>query len=162
MYPWLVFIHVAATLGFMLTHGVSMTVSFALKRASSPERVRVLLEISAESYRAMYIALLVLLISGIVAGFGGDWWGEGWIWLSIVLLIAIIVAMALLGGKLYGEARQAAGLPYAVRGKPQPAEPALSQAEIEARLSKANPWLLTVIGYGGILIILWLMMFKPF
>lgn len=162
MYPWLVFVHVAATLAFMLAHGVSVSVSFALRRQREPERIKALLQLSAESYSALYIALIVLLLSGIVAGFGGDWWGDWWIWLSIVLLIAIIIAMALLGGNLYSAARQAAGLPYAVRGKEQPAEPPLSQAEIEARLAKANPWLLTLVGYGGILIILWLMMFKPF
>jgi hypothetical protein len=42
-----------------------------------------------------------------------------------------------------------------------PIEPA-SQAEIDAFLARGNPVLLTVIGYGGVAIIAWLMMFKPF
>lgn len=162
MYPLLVYIHVAATLTFMLAHGVSVAVAFALRRRREPEQIKALLALSAESYRAVYLSLLALLLSGIIAGFGGDWWGEGWIWLSLVLLIAIVVAMGILGGPVYSAVRQAAGLPYSVRGKEQPAEPPLSQAEVEARLARANPWLLVAVGYGGMLIILALMMFKPF
>jgi MFS family permease len=146
----------------MLAHGISASVSFNLRRERSPERIRALLDISGGSYSVMYISLLILLLSGIVAGFLGQWWGSGWIWASLVLLIAIIVAMAILGGGIYSEARKAAGLPYAVKGKPQPALPPQSPGEIEAQLARANPALLTLIGYGGILVILWLMMFKPF
>lgn len=162
MYHWFVFLHVAATLGFMLTHGVSVSVAFALRQERSPERVRALLELSANSYKGMYLSLLALLVSGIIAGFMGQWWGSGWIWASLLLLIAIIVAMAILGGGIYSQARKAAGLPYSERGKPFPAEPPGSPEEIAAQLARANPILLTVIGYGGILLILWLMMFKPF
>lgn len=162
MYQWLVFLHVAATLGFMLTHGVSVSVSYALRRERNPERIRTLLEISGGSYQAMYISLLTLLLSGIVAGFQGHWWGSGWIWVSLLLLIAIIVAMGILGGGLYSEARKKAGLPYTVKGKQQPPLPPSNPEEIEAHIAKVNPHLLTLIGYGGILVILWLMMFKPF
>lgn len=162
MYHWLVFLHVAATLGFMLTHGVSVSIAFALRQKCSPERVHALLELSANSYKGIYLSLLALLVSGVAAGFMGQWWGAGWIWASLLLLIAIIVAMAILGGSIYSQARKVAGLPYSERGKPFPAEPPRSPEELEAQLARANPILLTVIGYGGILLILWLMMFKPF
>jgi hypothetical protein len=33
---------------------------------------------------------------------------------------------------------------------------------VEAVLAKVNPVLLAVIGLGGLLVIVWLMMFKPF
>lgn len=162
MYVWLVFIHVAATFAFVLAHGVAASVAFALRRERDPQRIRVLLAFSAESYPVMYLALVALLVSGVVAGFAGSWWGEGWIWLSLLLLIALVVAMSVLGGNLYSAARRAAGLPYAVRGRPQPAEPPLSPDEIAAQLAQANPWLLLAVGYGGLLLIVWLMIFKPF
>jgi hypothetical protein len=161
MYHWFVFLHVAATLGFMLTHGVSVSITFALRQERSPEQVRALLELSANSYKGMYL-LLLLLASGIIAGFMGQWWDSGWIWASLLLLIAIIVAMAILGGAIYSRVRKAAGLPYSERGKPFPAEPPRSPEEVQTQLAMANPILLAVVGYGGILVILWLMMFKPF
>jgi MFS family permease len=110
----------------------------------------------------MYLSLLLLLASGIIAGFMGQWWDSGWIWASLLLLIAIIVAMAILGGAIYSRVRKAAGLPYSERGKPFPAEPPRSPEEVQTQLAMANPILLAVVGYGGILVILWLMMFKPF
>ncbi len=162
MHKWLVFIHVAATLGFMLTHGVSTSVSFALRRTQNIEQIRTLLELSANSYRAMYLSLLTLLLSGIIAGFTGHWWRTGWIWASLLALIAMIVAMAILGGGIYSETRRLAGLPYTVKGQAMPPLPPASTEEVKAKLATANPHLLTLIGYGGILLILWLMMFKPF
>ncbi|RLT39525.1 MAG: hypothetical protein DWI57_10100 [Chloroflexi bacterium] len=162
MYNWLVFLHVAATLGFLLAHGASVSVAFALRRERNPERMRAMLDVSDSANRAMYICLLVLLLSGIVAGFMGRWWGSGWIWASLLLLIAIVVAMAILGGNMYSEVRKAAGLPFRVQGKLQPSVQPGSPEEVEALLAKVNPHLLTLIGYGGILVILWLMMFKPF
>ncbi len=162
MYIWMLFLHIAGTFGFLLAHGASASVSYALRGERSPERIRALLELSAASYRVMYPALLLLLVSGIIAGFQGRWWRYGWIWASLVLLIAIVWAMSVLGSRYYGQARKAAGLPYFEKGKTLPAVEALSPAEVEAILAKTNPHLLTLIGFGGILLIAWLMMFKPF
>lgn len=162
MYRWLIFLHVASLLGFLVAHGVSISVAFALTRERNAERMRALLELSANSYRGMYLALLTLLLTGVVAGFIGRWWRAGWMWLSLLLLIAITILMSRWGGNIYGQARKVAGLPYFERGKPQPALAPGSPEEVEAALARANPRLLAVIGYGGILVILWLMMFKPF
>lgn len=162
MYNWLVYIHVAGALGFMMAHGVSASVAFALRRERHPERVRALLELSANSYGLLYLSLLVILVSGVSVTFLGGFWNRGWIWVSLVLLIAISATMGALGGRYYGEARKAAGLPYHERGKAFPAQPARSPEEVEAALAKANPILLAAIGFGGLLVIVWLMMFKPF
>lgn len=162
MYSWLVFLHIAGALGFMLAHGASASVAFALRREHNPERVRALLELSASSYGVMYLSLLVLLVSGIAAGFLGGWWGRGWMWASLGLLIVIGVAMSVWGSRLYGGARKAAGLPYFENGKRHPPREPAGAAEIEARLAMGNPLLLTAIGLGGLGVILWLMVFKPF
>jgi len=162
MYNWLVFLHVASVLSFMMAHGVSASVAFALRRERNPERVRALLELSANSYGLMYISLLVILVSGVIVTFLGGFWNRGWIWASLILLIAISAAMGILGGRYYSEARKAAGLPYHDRGKAFPAQPARSPEEVEAALANANPPLLAAIGFGGLLVMVWLMMFKPF
>lgn len=164
MHPWIVFVHLLGVFGFLLAHGASASVAFALRRERNLDRVRALLELSSNSYGVMYASLLVLLVGGIVGGFTypGGAWSWGWIWISLGLLIAILVAMTLLGSSIYGGARKATGLPF-MEGMKQhpPIEPA-SAEELDALLAKGNPLLLTIVGYGGIAVIAWLMMFKPF
>ncbi len=162
MYQWLALLHILGVFGFLLAHGASASVAFALRQERDHERVRTLLTLSAGSYPVMYLSLLVLLVTGIVTGILGDWWGRGWIWGSLLLLIAIIVAMTLLGSNKLGRLRKALGLPYFERGKQQPAVAPASPQEIDALLGQSNPHLLTTIGLGGIAIVAWLMMFKPF
>ena len=162
MYPLLMFLHVVGVFGFLMAHGVSASVSFALRGERNLEWVRALLMLSAQSYPVMYGSLLLLLIAGVILGFMGSWWGRAWIWVSLVLLIAIIVLMSRFGSRIYGGARKMTGLPYMERGKSQPPIEPASAEEINALLDKGNPMLLTVIGFGGIVIIAWLMMAKPF
>jgi hypothetical protein len=158
LYPWLAFLHILGVFGFLLSHGASASVAFALRNERNPERVRALLTLSASSYPVMYLALLVLLVTGIITGIMGDWWGRGWIWTALILLIAILVAMYVLGTSQFGGLRKAVEQPNPGRGT----TPSASAAELDALLAKGNPMLLSVIGFGGIAIVAWLMMFKPF
>lgn len=161
-YRLVVFLHILFIFGYLLAHGVSAAVSFALKKERDIQRVRAMLDLSAASYPMMFMTLYAFFIFGIIAGFQGGWWRLGWIWVSIVLLILIVVLMMAFGGGLYGEARKAAGLRYNVKGKWFPPEPAKSDEEVFAILAKTNPTLLTVIGFGGFAVITWLMIAKPF
>jgi hypothetical protein len=161
-YHLVVFLHVVCVLGYLLAHGVSAAVSFALKKEHDLNRIRALLDLSAASYPVAMNFLYAFFIFGVIAGFQLNWWKFGWIWVSILLLVVIVVLMAIFGGGLYGEARKAAGTRYNVKGKWFPPEPAKSDDEVYAILAKTNPVLLTVIGYGGFAIITWLMTAKPF
>ena len=162
MYQLLALLHIVGVFGFLMAHGISAGVSFALRSERSLERVRALLMLSAASYPVMYGSLLLLLLVGVVLGFMGNWWGQAWIWLSLILLIAIVVLMSHFGSRIYGGARKLTGLPYMERGKIQPPVEPASAEEINALLDKGNPLLLTIIGFGGIVVIAWLMMAKPF
>ncbi len=162
LYKIIVFLHVIFVFGYLLAHGVSAAVAFALKKERDIQRIRALLDLSAASYPAMFGTLYAFFIFGIIAGFLGGWWKLGWIWVSIVLLILIVFLMMAFGGGIYGEARKAAGTRYNVKGKWFPPEPAKSDEEVFAILAKTNPILLTVIGYGGFVVIAWLMIVKPF
>lgn len=163
LYQLVVFLHIVCVLGYLLAHGVSAAVSFALKKERDLDRIRALLDLSAASYPAMLWTLLAMIVFGLAAAFlNMVWWKFGWIWVSIVLLIAIIVLMAVHGASVFGNIRKAVGLPYMVKGKPFPAESMGSDEEINAALAKVNPMLLLIIGYGGFAVIAWLMTAKPF
>ena len=163
LYQLVVFLHVVSVLGYLLAHGVSASVSYAIKKERDVNRIRALLDLSEKSYPAMFLALLAIVVFGLAAAFlNMVWWRTGWIWLSIVVLVAIIVLMAVYGAAAFGEIRKAVGIPYRVKGKPFPAESARSDEEIYAATAKVNPTLLLVIGYGGFAVIAWLMIGKPF
>lgn len=162
MYLGLVFLHVVGVFAFLMAHGISAGVAYRLRGERSPDKVRALLELSAASYPVMYSSLGLLLILGIVLGFMGSWWGRLWIWLSLIGLIVLVMLMARFGSSIYGEARKLSGLPYMDRGKIQPPIEPASAELLNAALARGNPTLLTAIGFGGIIIIAALMMFKPF
>jgi hypothetical protein len=152
-YRIIVFLHVISTFGFLLSHGASVSMAFALKRERDVKKIRALLDLSGASYPLMLSTLLASIVFGIIAGFQGHWWRFGWIWASIVLLVIITALMYFWGSRVYGAARKAMELP---------SEPSGSNEELFAILEKSNPILLTLIGYGGYAIIAWLMMVKPF
>jgi uncharacterized membrane protein len=160
MYPWLVFLHVIGVFGFLMAHGVSAGVYFALRRERNADRIRVLLELARGTYGVAMLSLVMLFVTGIITGFMGQWWSRGWIWLSLILLIVLSGVMSVLGSRILNEARLGLGLPSTWNQSPRP-EP-MSAEEIGALLDRTRPILLTVIGFGGIVAIAWLMMFKPF
>ncbi len=162
MYPWIVFLHIAGVFVFLLGHGASLNVAFKLRGERNPERIRALLDLSLTSFISMYAGLLLLLVTGIIAGFMGNWWGQGWIWAAGVLLVALFFSMYLFGSRYYNRVRNAVGLGDYKSSNAQALGETASEGQIAALLNTAQPLLLTVLGLGGLLIILWLMMFKPF
>ena len=108
----------------------------------------------------MYIGLLLLLIGGIAAGIVGDHFGRGWIWAALVILVVITVAMYAMATPFYGQLRVAAGA-RAKEPKVDP-NPVVNQADIDALAGSNRPAVLLGIGAIGFLLILWLMVLKPF
>lgn len=161
-YPWIVLIHVAGGFGFVLGHGASVIVAFRLRSERDPARVSALLDLSSGSLGMMYGALLVLLIAGIAAGFVGGYWGKAWIWVALGVFIVIVVAMYPLGSQHYAKVRRAFGLKTYQDKADVPAPEPASSAEQAALLASPQPWILAILGGGGLLIILWLMVVKPF
>ena len=164
MYQWVVFAHVLGVFGFLLAHGSSAAVAFALPRQREVERVRVLLDLSRGVTLLANISLLVLLAAGITAGFLGHWWGQGWIWAALGLFLLMSATMTPLGSRPLKRLRQLvqAGNPSRAETiSHAPLEPS-AEKQLAVLLAATHPWLLTVIGGGGLVLILWLMMFKPF
>jgi len=162
LYTWLKFIHVVAGFGFIMAHGVSVFVAFQLKKENEPARMKALLDLSAASWPAMMLSLVALLLAGIITGFMGHWWGQLWMWASLVLLLGLTYWMFSLGQRTYHPLRKMLGMEYLIQGKPQPVEPARPAEEIAAHIASTRPKEMLWAGLGGFILILWLMIFKPF
>jgi uncharacterized membrane protein len=155
MYPWVVFLHVAGAFGFLLAHGASVAAMLKLRTERKRERIRALIDLSAASMTAFYASIVVLLGAGIMAGFIGNWWRMLWIWISLGLFLVVAAAMYPLGSGYFRRIRIAVGT------RPSGA-PMASDEEIDELLGSSRPLLVALVGFGGILIILWLMIVKPF
>jgi hypothetical protein len=155
LYSWMVFLHIAGVFAFLVAHGVSVGVAFRLRDERDPRRIMALLDLSSWSISLMYIGITLLLGGGVTAGFLGDWWGQGWIWVSLGSLILIMIAMYVLASGYYKRLRTIAG---AMADGSQ----AVSGERLAELLAGPRAVVLAVIGFGGLLFILYLMLFKPF
>jgi formate hydrogenlyase subunit 3/multisubunit Na+/H+ antiporter MnhD subunit len=163
MYQFWVFVHLLGVFGFLLAHGVSAAVALSLRRERDPERIRALLDLSSWSLAAFYVSVLLLLGGGITAGFLGHWWGEGWIWAALAVLIVMMGSMYWLASPFYKRLRQSVGAQtYDQRRKGIEPGPAVAAEELEPLLRSSRPLLIVVVGVVGLLVILWLMVLKPF
>jgi hypothetical protein len=164
MYKVWIFLHIFGAIAFFYSHGTAGLVAFRLRSERDLGRIRAMLDSYATSRMVglQYGALLLLLVAGIIAGFSGHWWGSGWIWLSLILLVGIIAAMYMIGTRYYGQVRKLIGVENMESGKPQPAQEPASAEEIDRFLQRSPAVLLFAIGYGGMAVILFLMIFKPF
>lgn len=159
---WIVFLHVAGAFMFVAGHGVSMFVAFQLRKERDRARLGALLDLSGWSLAVAAVGLLVLLVSGILAGIIVGSFGKAWIWIALVLFIVIAVLMTPVGVKHFSAIRIALG--QRTRGiKPGDPDPVPAADDVLAALLVSRaPETLLLLGAGGFLVILWLMMFRPF
>ncbi|HET8571294.1 MAG TPA: DUF2269 family protein [Candidatus Limnocylindria bacterium] len=149
-YPWIVFLHVVGAFGFVFGHGASAIVSMAIRRQTDAQRISAMLRISQLSLTVMYPSLLLLLAAGVAAGFIGELWGALWLWLAIGLLVVELAAMYALAAPYYMNLRRAL------------TDPTVPDDEVVASMSSSRPIVLAWVGIVGLLLIVWLMVVKPF
>lgn len=155
---WLLFIHVASVLAFMLGHGVQVGVMWRQRQEADPRRNLSFFEVLPSSLPLRVLGASVVL-SGVLLTAATSAWDRVWIWLSIVVLAAIWVVMWRFGGAYY-DALETTGS-RAIEAEGTEDELLAKGAWDRARLGP-EPAVLTVAGIGGLLVILWLMMFRPF
>ncbi|HWH24049.1 MAG TPA: DUF2269 family protein [Candidatus Limnocylindria bacterium] len=158
---WIIFVHVASAFVFAAGHGVSIFMAFRLRRERQPERIAAMLDLSSYALIAASVALLVLLVTGIAAGWLLGSFGRWWVWISLGLLIVIAGVMTPVGATYYNTIRRGLGLRAGIK-KDAPDPIPLPPAELAALLASRRPEVLLLVGGGGFLVILWLMMFRPF
>jgi amino acid transporter len=153
-YNWWKFLHVVGVLGFVLFHGVSVVVAFRLRKERDRRRIEELLQFSGSSILGMYVSLGVLILFGVIAGFALDWWRFWWIWISLALLIVAIVEMGVVARPYYRQLKDATQLrPSGV--------PRKSDEELDEMLRSRGALFNAVFGIVALLIITWLMIWKP-
>jgi hypothetical protein len=162
MHEWIVLLHIVGAFVFILSHGVSGFMAYQISRERDRARIAALLDLSSASLGGAYLGLGLLLIGGIWAGIDGGHFGRGWIWAAIAVLVVVIVAMYSIASGFFNRLRVVVGVRsrYGPRDAPMP--PAGSDAEVAGMAAGAPFAVLTGIGLGGLLIILWLMVVKPF
>lgn len=160
MYQWIVLLHVVGAFLFVLSHGVSAWMALAIRKERDRARIGALLSLSSLSLSGVYLGLLLLLVGGIWAGIAGGHFGRGWIWAALVVLVVVTAVMYIVATPYFVRLRGAVGLP--TRGsEPDPAL-RLSDEELAALVAQAPVVPIVAVGGGGLLLILWLMVVKPF
>jgi amino acid transporter len=162
MYRWIILLHVMGAFAFFMAHGISIAIALRLRHERQLDRLRALLELSEMSKVAVRGSLLVILLSGIGGGFMLNWWNKGWIWVSLILMILITVVMVRGVSPYVNRLRKAVGSPYLDGMRRQPAQEPAPAPEIEALLNTSQFMGMTVVGIGILVVIVFLMMFKPF
>jgi hypothetical protein len=160
MYEWIVLLHVLGAFIFVLSHGASAWTALLIRRERDRGRIGAMLEVSQASLGGTYVGLLLLLIGGIWAGISGGHFARAWIWAAIVVLVIVIAAMYSIATPYFGRLRVAVGQTSGRGGRPP--EPPASDADLAALAAGAPVVPLLAVGTGGLLIILWLMVLKPF
>jgi len=162
-HAWIVFAHILGVFLFLLAHGVSAGVLLRLRGERDPAAVRTLVDLSSRSFAVMGIGGALWFFTGILAGFSGNYWTSGrlWIWASLAVVVVVGGLMTPLGRSYLDRVRTALGIePRGRAGQPM-ADNVDAQA-LEAAIMSGRPLLLAALGIGGIVILTWLMMFKPF
>ena len=156
-YNTLKFLHIAAVLALLGTHGVSMTVLYAIRKERDRSKILTMIGVSGQAIVPMYVSI------GAVVLFGALLWFKMrlaygistlWIWAAIAILVATIGLMT------------ATAKPYFVRVKEacqvRPSGvPRVSDEELGEVLRSSKAHLITAIGVIGLAAILYLMIFKP-
>lgn len=158
LYDWIVLIHVAAVFAFLLAHGVSAFVVFRVRAETDVTVLRALLNLSMSAVIVSSISLGLVIIFGVIAAFMGHWWGHVWPWAAIGILVVVWGLMSALTGQSLRRVRVAVG----ITGPRQPVKEPASSEEIAKALARVQPWESTIVGGVGLLLLLWLMILKPF
>jgi uncharacterized membrane protein len=148
------FAHLAGVFGFLLAHGVSVNVAFRIRKERDRVKIKDLIALSGSSVRLMYISLGLLLLGAFAMTFQVHLWGALWIRLSLGILIATVIFMIGMASPYYRRVSEAVELrPSGV--------PRKSDEELEAILKSPLPMIVAGVGFAALLVILYLMIFKP-
>lgn len=158
-YLWLVYLHVAAVVIFLLAHGPSVGMALRLRREPTADGIKALVGLSTLATQATYPSLILVLASGTILAFAGHWWGRKWVWVAIGVVLVTSFAMAGLASR-YHRLRP----PRPGRGQSSDPRiaPARSPEEVRRIAASISAAPITAVGVTALALLLWLMLLKPF
>ncbi len=159
MHEWVLFLHLAAVFAFLTAHGIQVAGMWRMRNEADPARGLAVLD-AMPNVALVRVTLGLVIASGLVAGFIEPWWQQWWMWVSLALLVAIWAAMWRWGGGYFGLIQESA-----TRALEERAGGPGSTAAMEAFERTRQGWqpvAMMIVGIAGLVVILWLMMFKPF
>jgi hypothetical protein len=154
-YFWFKYAHIASAFALLSLHGTSMVVLYRIRRERDRAKILSLVTLSGETIGPMYISIGLIVITGVLAGLKIKAFSEWWVWISIFLLIATIGLMTATAKPYFAKVKMACEVrPSGV--------PRVSDEELGEILTSSTAHGITAIGAGGLLLILYMMVFKPF
>ncbi|MGZ8582679.1 MAG: hypothetical protein ACXWXN_05080 [Actinomycetota bacterium] len=155
MYRLWVLMHLVGVAGFLAAHGVSMYAMLAV-RAADHDRERILewCEASKRITMPMYLSFGLLLLGGVAAGIDGALFAQWWLLGSLLLLLLLTASMSVVASPYMKRLRE--GCTRWADGSYT-----MSDEELRATLGGPATTITAATGGLGLLVILYLMVFKP-
>lgn len=154
-YELAIFLHVGSVVSFVAFHAVSMVVLYRIRGERDRKKVLDLVSLSGETTLPMYVSLGAIVLSGIFAAFRFSRWGDWWLWISIVVLLLTVGLMTAVAKPYFERVKAACEVrPSGV--------PRVSDEELADILGGRTAHVIAAIGVGGFVLILYLMVSKPF
>lgn len=150
MYQGLVFVHLLGLVLFVMAHGVSVLVAFRIRAERDPKVVGAFLGVSQMAVGGMYVGLLLLGIGGLGAAWAGGLLLAPWIVASYVVVVVVLAVMYSVATPYYGRLRQ-----LVTDG------PGAAGGDLDTELATRRPEVLATVGFAGLVVLVWLMVFKP-
>jgi hypothetical protein len=158
MYTWVVYLHVTAVFIFLIQHAADILVTFKLRQQTEPEGIYATYSFMLNNnVRNLRITYLVIIVTGAIAGVITPWWRQGWMWTALGVMILIWIIMKRMAPIYLTAADNIAE--EAMKNKADPTAIEKFKNDLKAR---REPEIMAITSGIGLLIILWLMMFKPF
>lgn len=142
------YVHFAGIVVFIAGHGVSVAVTLRLRKERDSERLEVLLGLSRSTIVWSNLGLLVLVVGGAANWIRVGYSPTGWLWAAAGILLLLAVVGFAIAAPAFRRVRSA----LATGG----------DAAIARAVASLHPWVIFWLETIGIVVILWLMVYKPF
>ena len=161
-YPWVVLAHVVLVIVAFGAHGVSAFAMFRIRSEPDRTRIAALLDLSTMSLGTAGVGLLLAVILGIVAAVMGSHFSRLWPWAAIAVVVLAFIVMTPMAANPMNRVRTALGIRTRNDKKGEPTPDPASDAELAAARAALRPELVGALGIAAIIVLVWLMVMKPF
>jgi uncharacterized membrane protein len=148
--------HILSVVAFLSCHGASTFALFRI-RSLGTDRTKIAdtISFSGTTSKPMYVALIAVMVAGFGSAITGPWGlNDTWIWAALVVLVVTTGLMTAIAKPYFKKVSAACDLrPSGV--------PRVSDEELRELVRTKASSLIMLIGFGGLTLIVWLMVFKP-